>query len=84
MKKNPNVEELRDQYRHRNFYPSQKIELVKWDDKARVITLSRRSKKHFAVDVIRNLKAGMTGERKEYEILDAEMPGYILSLKCGE
>ena len=39
---------LRDEYRHEGFYPSRYVEVASWDSGARIIRLSRRSKKRFA------------------------------------
>jgi hypothetical protein len=62
------TEQLRDQYRHPGFYPSRAVGIATWDDGARIIRLTRRSKKRFAVAVRRSTEDGMTAECGESEI----------------
>jgi len=84
MEKAQRSEELRDQYRHLGFYPCRSVEVAGWDEGARIIRLTRRSKKRFVVGAGRRIVAGMIEDVEECEILGAAMRGYFLSLKCGE
>jgi hypothetical protein len=81
MRKERRTEELRDRYRHRGFYPSRTVSTASWDEGARVIRLTRRSKKLNAVDAQRCIKDGTIDVGGECEISRVEMPGFFLSLK---
>jgi hypothetical protein len=61
------AEELRDQYRHPGFYPSRVVKRASWDDGARIIQLTRRSKKRRAAGARRFTEAGTIGARGECE-----------------
>ena len=83
MKKQRELEELRDRYRHGNFYPSRNIDKANWDEDARIIQLSRRSKKQFVVSARKNIKDGTIEGIKETEISPAEMLAFFLNSICG-
>jgi hypothetical protein len=51
MKKRDQNQELRDRYRYPGFYPSRTVTVAVWDEGARIIRLTRRSKKRNAADV---------------------------------
>ncbi len=56
------TEQLRGQYRHRGFYPSRAVGIATWDDGTRIIRLTRRSKKRFAVAVRLSTEDGTTAD----------------------
>lgn len=76
MEKEPRTEELRDQYRHGDFYPSRRVLTVPWDEKARVIRLTRRSKKQFVEGVGLRALAGMTAARVWFATLAVGTRGF--------
>jgi hypothetical protein len=61
------TEQLRDQYRHPGFYPSRAVKIAPWDDGARIIRLTRRSKKRFAEAVRLFTEDGTTAGYGECE-----------------
>jgi len=83
MEKAHCIEELKDQYRHLGFYPHRTVGIAAWDEDARIIRLTRRSKKQSAADVEQYLAAGMIDGVGEYEILGVEMREFFLSSICG-
>lgn len=68
MNESPRNVELRDLYRHANFYPSKKVDIAPWDDEARIIRLTRRLKKQSAAAAGGCTEAGMTSVSEGYEI----------------
>lgn len=78
------TEELRDRYRHPGFYPSQKVLVSPNDAGARIVRLTRRSKKQSAVDARQSIEDGMIDESVMSEILDVQMFGYFLQWKFVE
>ena len=83
MDKERQKEELRDRYRHPGFSPSVKVEVAQWDEGARIIRLTRRSKKLFAAFVGQRNRAGTTEGCGELEICPVVMSGYSLSSICA-
>lgn len=84
MKKSRDYQELRDQYRHPGFYPSREVTVAQWDEGARVIRLTRRSKKRSAVDAVRSIRAGMIDGLEEYEISRVAIRVFFLNWKFVE
>jgi len=78
------TEQLRDQYRHPGFYPSRAVGIATWDDGARIIRLTRRSKKRFAVAVRLSTEDGTIAEYGEYETFRAAMLESSSNWKCVE
>lgn len=83
MSNEQRTEELRDQYRHGGFYPGGKVSIASWDDGARIIRLTRRSKKRYAAGAAWSIEGGTTGAAVLYETLDAAVLGYTLSSTCA-
>ena len=84
MKKRINRQRLRDEYRHEGFYPNRYVDIASWDSGARIIQLSRRSKKRYAVFVVPCTEDGTTGKTVEQEICHAERLGSSLNLNFDE
>jgi len=72
------TEELRDRYRHPGFYPGRGVLIAPKDSDARIIRLTRRSKKQFAVNARQSIRDGMIEESVIFEILDVLMFEYFL------
>lgn len=53
------------------FYPSRYVEVAKWDADARVVRLTRRSKKRYVELVARQPEAGTTARSIEHGICPA-------------
>jgi|GEM_PF-1390406 len=75
---------LRDEYGHRGFYPSRYVEIPKWASDGRIIRLTRRSKKLFAVNVDGVIEAGMIAGRITSETCLVRGSGFILALRFDE
>jgi hypothetical protein len=73
---------LRDEYAHRGFYPSRYVTVPQWDLGARIIELTRRSKKRCVVCATRLIKGGMTAELTVLETYRALAPEYTLHSNC--
>ena len=78
------AEQLRDQYRHPGFYPSRAVGIAPWDDGARIIRLTRRSKKRFAESVRLSTEAGTTAAYGVFEIFRVATLESSLSWKSAE
>lgn len=63
--------QLRDEYGYPGFYPSLYVEIAKWDADARVVRLTRRSKKRYVELVARRPEAGTTARHIECGIYRA-------------
>lgn len=61
MRNEQQTEELRDRYRYTGFYPSRMVSIARWDDGARIIRLTRRSKKLDVARVAWSIEGGTTG-----------------------
>lgn len=59
--------QLRDQYKYPGFYPSRAVAVAVWDDGARIIRLTRRSKKRFAAAARLSTEGGTTADYGECE-----------------
>jgi hypothetical protein len=75
-------EELRDQYRHPGFTPSRKVEVASWDEDARIICLTRRSKKQSAAAVRQFIAGGMIVAADAYVICPAVSHVYFFNSMC--
>jgi hypothetical protein len=84
MKKRINRQRLRDDYRHEGFYPNRYVEVANWDSGARIIRLSRRSKKQYVVFAVPCTEDGTIGETVEQEICHAARLGSSLNLNFDE
>jgi hypothetical protein len=84
MRNEQRTEELRDRYRHSGFYPSRAVEVARWDDGARVLRLTRRSKKLYVAAVELSIEDGTIGGDVECETLHVETRGSSLSWTCVE
>ena len=71
---------LRDQYRYPGFYPGRYVEVAKWDPGARILSLTRRSKKLDAAPVEELSKVGTTVRSIEQETCRAEKSAYSWNL----
>jgi hypothetical protein len=68
MRKSETHRRLRDEYKHPGFYPSRYVEIPKWVSDGRILRPTRRSKKLFAVNAARSVRAGMITGRTMCEI----------------
>ncbi len=73
---------LRDEYGHRGFYPSRYVTVPQWDVDARIIELTRRSKKRSVGHAARPIKVGMTGEPTALETYRVLAPESTLHSNC--
>jgi len=71
---------LRDEYCYPGFYPGRYVEVAKWDPGARVIGLTRRSKKRDAALVEELIEVGTTGRFIGQETCRAEKFAYSWNL----
>jgi len=76
--------QLRDAYRFPGFRPSAAVHGVFGDQKARVITLTRRGKKRSAATAARFITSGMTAKPSAHAICPAATREYTLKQKYGE
>ncbi len=83
MRKERPDRELRDQYRYPGFTPGRNVEASPWDEEAKVLCLTRRSKKQFAVVARRFIEGGTIAAAAECEICRVEAPAYSFNLMCG-
>jgi hypothetical protein len=74
----------RDEYRYAGFYPNRYVEEAKWDHDARVIRLTRRSKKRNAESVAEFNEVGTTARDTEYETCHAPVFESFWSLNFAE
>jgi hypothetical protein len=81
MRNEQRTEELRDRYRHSGFYPNRAVSVASWDAGARIIRLTRRSKKLNAVSAEWCIEDGTIDVGVESEISRVAMPESFLSLK---
>lgn len=84
MQKPAPYQELRDRYRYPGFYPGRTVTVAPWDESARVIRLTRRSKKRNAVHVVLFVEAGTTGGYDGCETYRVAMRGFSWSWKSAE
>jgi len=84
MESGQRTEELRDQYRHPGFHPSRVVCVASWDDGARIIRLTRRSKKRFAVAARLSTKDGTTAGHGGSGTSRVEMLGSSSNWKSAE
>jgi len=82
-KKQRRKKRLWDSYRLGNFRPSSEVRGIFGDPKARVITLTRRSKKQFAAYAVRFTAVGMTSGGGAFGIFRAPTRGYTWSSTFG-
>lgn len=80
MPKPTKIKQLRDSYRFPGFYPGVALSGVFGDRHARVIRLTRRSKKRSVEHVAAFGVAGTTASRAEFEICRAERRAFIWNL----
>jgi hypothetical protein len=78
------IEQLRDHYRYPGFYPSRVICVASWDDGARIIRLTRRSKKRFAVAARLSTEDGTTAGHDGSGTSHVEMLGSSSNWKSAE
>ena len=71
--------QLNDEYRYSGFYPNRYLEVAKWDSDARIIRLTRRSKKLYAELAGEFIGAGMTERHIEHGICRVQLLGSFLS-----
>jgi len=76
MATNTPREELRDRYRHPGFYPSREVTVAPWDDGARIVRLTRRSKKQCAADVVMFRRGGTTDAPDGYGTFPVVMAAF--------
>jgi hypothetical protein len=79
MPKSAKKKRLRDSYRFPGFHPSLSVRGLFGDPRARVIALTRRSKKRHAVTVVAPRAVGMTANCAECGISLAEVRASTLS-----
>jgi len=84
MGKNETRRRLRDEYKYPGFYPSRYVEIPKWASDGRVIRLTRRSKKLFAVNAERFTERCTIARHTTYEIFLVLGCGSTLGLKSDE
>jgi hypothetical protein len=73
---------LWDAYAFSGFRPEGKVHGIFGDPKARIIRLSRRSKKHCAVVAVALTKVGTIARSVAYAIFRAPTRGYFSNSKC--
>jgi len=83
MNKERHTKELRDQYRYLGFTPSRTVEMANGDEDARVLCLTRRSKKQSAAAVRQYIAGGMIADHGEYAICRAVQRAYFFSSMCA-
>ena len=71
--------QLNDEYRYSGFYPNRYLEVAKWDSDARIIRLTRRSKKLYAEPAGKFIGAGMIERHIEPGICRVQPLGSFLS-----
>ena len=78
MKIDARTEELIDHYRYHGFYPKRQVMVSPKDAGARIIGLSRRSKKQSVAYAKLGIRGGMTGAFATFVILDVQRPEFFL------
>ena len=84
MKKRDQNQELRDRYRYPGLHPSRTVPVAAWDEGARIIRLTRRSKKRNAADVGLFGMAGTIAAADGYETCRVVTHAFYWSWKSAE